>query len=1322
MVRWFGVAWCTVVLMALIGCDKGSKIVHKDSDQADGADEIIWDADEPEWSDEDESTDSGGTEGSDRPDGTDVIGHEEDDTPDGSDVTDSADVNGTGSDANTEVPDEDSAEQATIYKIKLGEITPGTVTTIEGVVTGLRNNVFFVQVPEVAHDPELAYTYSGIFVYVQNGASVTMPTVGDLVTVAGTVQNYYGNIQLSTITAITVLGSGVIPEPVVVAPADVKTGGVLEKAYNGVLVTVEDVTVLDTSLGYGEFLVTGNLRVDDMLFTYTFPPVGTVYESLTGIMHYSFDNAKLEPRSIDDMVVATVPDGDAIPTEGSDATDSADVSDTGSDADSETPDGDTPLYEETFCAALVPPAEGLCTAPVVGDGNLRLRGIVLAPDRILRGGEVLVGVGGDIICVGCDCSNEPEAAGATVVECAEGVISPALINAHDHLGWTHNAPANWGTERYDHRHDWRIPLRGHTKISAPGGASTEQKQWGELRNVMAGTTIIAGSGGASGFLRNVDQNFFNTEGLTFADVYYNTFPLGDSNGTLLSSGCAYPNIDSSSVLNNDCYLPHVSEGIDAEARNEFLCLSSSANGGVDLTAANSAFIHLVGLTAQDALELAQNGTAHIWSPRTNISLYGNTAPVTLFHTLGVLIGMGTDWTPTGSINMLRELKCADYLNAVHFGSFFTARDLWRMTTINNAVALRLAALVGSLSVGKFADIAIFNGTGYEDDPYQAIVDANVDDVALVLRGGLPLYGDSDLMAVVPGSQSGCETLSVCGVTKSVCIQRETGKTYAELAAANSTAYSLFFCGTPTNEPTCVPMRTSADDTHPYNGPTATDRDGDGIADTSDNCPAIFNPIRPVDNGIQADADGDGIGDACDPTPLDTEPTINPNDKDGDGVPNSEDNCPYVANNNQEDSDGDGIGDACDPCPNTPNPLFGSCGVIPIYDLKNGTVMPGNTVETRGIVTAVSGSNFFIQVPEDEHDPVLGYAFSGIYVYNAPTSPQVGDVVTVTGTLQDYYGLLEIASVTTVQVESSANPLPTPVVVTPADIATGGQYADDYNAVLVRVDGVTVLDTSLGYGEFLVTGNLRIDDLLYAYPLPTIGDQFETITGILFYGFSNSKLEPRSAADMVKVQVTCGGEICDAWEECISDTCVPQSGRCNGDGDCADPTPVCNTTTHFCESNVWGVPNGDFETWSGASPDLWSADSGVGVEKESTIVHSGSAAVKLTRLIDINAETDFMSDYIPITAGVTYTVSGWFYDNNPDGSGRLVCHFYDAAKTYLASTYDADYTANSTTWQEMTMTCSNTTASYVRVGTRIYKGSGPATGGFVYLDDVTITAP
>ena len=78
-----------------------------------------------------------------------------------------------------------------------------------------------------------------------------------------------------------------------------------------------------------------------------------------------------------------------------------------------------------------------------------------------------------------------------------------------------------------------------------------------------------------------------------------------------------------------------------------------------------------------------------------------------------------------------------------------------------------------------------------------------------------------------------------------------------------------------------------------------DDDLDGVLDSTDNCPGVAN-------SDQTDTDGDLIGNACDATPN--------GDQDGDGVDNLSDNCVRSPNADQADADGDLLGDVCDMTP------------------------------------------------------------------------------------------------------------------------------------------------------------------------------------------------------------------------------------------------------------------------------------------------------------------------------------------------------------------------------------------------------------------------
>src|SRR5690554_2702191 len=212
--------------------------------------------------------------------------------------------------------------------------------------------------------------------------------------------------------------------------------------------------------------------------------------------------------------------------------------DTGGDAGGDTGNPTDPVSSVVTCPTSIPsPTSGrLCDVTAGTNALTMIQGTILSGTTVFENGSVLLdgqGKNQKILCVGCDCGDEAGAAEATVLACKDGVVSPALINPHDHLTFSLANPAKHGDERFDHRHDWRTAARGHKRVSgSPGSNNTDDGiLYGELRMLFGGATSIAGSGSAAGLLRNLDKASHN-EGLVGVDVDYRTFPLGDSNGTM----------------------------------------------------------------------------------------------------------------------------------------------------------------------------------------------------------------------------------------------------------------------------------------------------------------------------------------------------------------------------------------------------------------------------------------------------------------------------------------------------------------------------------------------------------------------------------------------------------------------------------------------------------------------------------------------------------------------------------------------------------------------------------------------------------------------
>ena len=180
-------------------------------------------------------------------------------------------------------------------------------------------------------------------------------------------------------------------------------------------------------------------------------------------------------------------------------------------------------------------------------------------------------------------------------------------------------------------------------------------------------------------------------------------------------------------------------------------------------------------------------------------------------------------------------------------------------------------------------------------------------------------------------------------------------------------------------------------------------------------------------------------------------------------------------------------------------------------LEARNMAPGTVVTVKGIVT--NGAELgVIRYFQDNT--------AGIAAYGALVNPvQRGDSVTITGTLKIYNQLLELDPLTSVVIRSTGNPVPEPIIVSPA------QLAEPLEAMLLRINNATFADaggiftqkkyqfTSNGESGYIYVKNNQLD--IIGQPIP---NGPVSLTGVLSQFDYNSptagyQVLPRTIADI-----------------------------------------------------------------------------------------------------------------------------------------------------------------------------------------------------------------
>lgn len=416
--------------------------------------------------------------------------------------------------------------------------------------------------------------------------------------------------------------------------------------------------------------------------------------------------------------------------------------------------------------------------------RILLKGTVLAPSGPITG-ELLI-ENNLITCVGASCSGEPGASGATVVQ-TNGIISPGLIDGHNHILFDIFNEDDWSPPQiYTNHNQWpnnaaygemvdaKQYLNG--EMSSPVYYGCEMLKYGEMKAVVAGTTSVQGSPGTgracfASVARSIDvgQNDLPDDRMQTATI----FPSASSaDGVCTNFGDGDTN----------AYVIHIGEGVDTTARDEFDDLNTVSTTDGCLYDAKTTIVHGTALDQSRLQIMANNGMDLVWSPKSNVFLYGGgtdltkTTDIPAALGLGINVAIAPDWSLGGSPNMLDELRFADQVDNTVFGDILDAQIIWEMATVNAANALGVSEYIGTLEVGKRADIAVFCPSAA--DPYQSVLQSSPREVTAVFVDGRMLYGDDSLGGAAPVS-SVCEPLDVCGRAKTVCIA-ETGGNPADL--------------------------------------------------------------------------------------------------------------------------------------------------------------------------------------------------------------------------------------------------------------------------------------------------------------------------------------------------------------------------------------------------------------------------------------------------------------------------------------------------------------------------------------------------------------
>jgi 5-methylthioadenosine/S-adenosylhomocysteine deaminase len=345
---------------------------------------------------------------------------------------------------------------------------------------------------------------------------------------------------------------------------------------------------------------------------------------------------------------------------------------------------------------------------------------------------------------------------------------PALINIHDHLRGDYLpriGPRNG--DFYLNWSHWERDLRSSPVLEERAKISVEQMYFlSAYKNLFSGVATV--------------NDHYPHE---FNEPLIPLLPIRVINNYTLAHECSSFDlrwgdgieVEHRRAVERECpFITHLEEGFDRESQSgvdileEMGCLDD-----------HDVLIHCIGFSDRDIGKVGKAGASVAWCPASNTFMFNVTCKIRKMINEGVNVCLGTDSTATGSVNLLEEMRFGRQVYRRMYGEELDAKTLVKMVTVNPARAFWMQDKIGTLEDGKYADLLCIRPR--EEDPYEALAAAQMEDVELMVQEGTPIYGSAKYEELFRRRECGYTTIEVQG--RPMCVKGDPSGLLEEVRQA-----------------------------------------------------------------------------------------------------------------------------------------------------------------------------------------------------------------------------------------------------------------------------------------------------------------------------------------------------------------------------------------------------------------------------------------------------------------------------------------------------------------------------------------------------------